>query len=72
MSSERGSVTGIYTVLVHEENDTIGELAKSVLDGHITLSRQLAARGHFPAIDVLNSVSRVAHRVSVPEHNVAR
>jgi len=72
VSSDSGSVTGIYTVLVHEENDTIGELAKSVLDGHITLSRQLAARGHFPAIDVLNSVSRVAHRVSVPDHNVAR
>lgn len=72
VTSGAGSVTGIYTVLLHEENDTIGELAKSVLDGHITLSRELAARGHFPAIDVLNSVSRVAHRVSVPEHNAAR
>jgi flagellum-specific ATP synthase len=63
-----GSVTGIYTVLLHEENDTIGELAKSVLDGHITLSRELAGKGHFPAIDVLNSISRVAHRVNSPEH----
>jgi flagellum-specific ATP synthase len=69
---ESGSVTGIYTVLLHEENDTIGELAKSVLDGHITLSRELASRGHYPAIDMLNSVSRVAQRVCPPEQNAAR
>ncbi len=67
-----GSITGIYTVLLHEENDTVGELAKSVLDGHITLSRELASKGHFPAIDVLSSISRVAHRVSSPEHNANR
>jgi len=67
-----GSVTGIYTVLLHEENDPIGELAKSVLDGHITLSRDLAGRGHYPAIDVLNSISRVAQRICTPEHNAAR
>jgi flagellum-specific ATP synthase len=67
-----GSVTGIYTVLLHEENDPIGELAKSVLDGHITLSRELAGRGHYPAIDVLNSISRVAQRICTPEHNAAR
>jgi flagellum-specific ATP synthase len=67
-----GSVTGIYTVLLHEENDPIGELARSVLDGHITLSRDLAARGHYPAIDVLNSISRVAHRVCSGEHRGAR
>ena len=67
-----GSITGIYTVLLHEENDTVGELAKSVLDGHITLSRELAARGHFPAIDILNSISRVANRVIDPEHLAAR
>jgi len=69
---ESGSVTGIYTVLLHEENDPIGELAKSVLDGHITLSRELAGRGHYPAIDVLNSISRVAQRICTPEHNAAR
>ena len=63
VSAERGSITGIYTVLLHEENDPIGELAKSVLDGHITLSRELAGRGHYPAIDVLNSISRVAQRI---------
>jgi flagellum-specific ATP synthase len=67
-----GSVTGIFTVLLHEENDPIGELAKSVLDGHITLSRELAGRGHYPAIDVLNSISRVAQRICSPEHNAAR
>jgi flagellum-specific ATP synthase len=72
VSSGAGSVTGIYTVLLHEENDPIGELAKSVLDGHITLSRELAGRGHFPAIDVLNSVSRVAHRVTPEQHISAR
>ncbi len=69
---ESGSVTGIYTVLLHEENDPIGELAKSVLDGHITLSRDLAGRGHYPAIDVLNSISRVAQRICSAEHNAAR
>jgi flagellum-specific ATP synthase len=69
---ERGSVTGIYTVLLHEENDPIGELAKSVLDGHITLSRELAGRGHYPAIDLLNSISRVAQRICTPEHSAAR
>jgi len=67
-----GSVTGIFTVLLHEENDPIGELAKSVLDGHITLSRELAGRGHYPAIDALNSISRVAQRICTPEHNSAR
>ena len=67
-----GSVTGIFTVLLHEENDPIGELAKSVLDGHITLSRDLAGRGHYPAIDALNSISRVAQRICTREHNAAR
>ena len=52
--------------------DPIGELAKSVLDGHITLSRELAGRGHYPAIDVLNSISRVAQRICSPEQNAAR
>ncbi len=72
VSANGGSITGIYTVLLHEENDPIGELAKSVLDGHITLSRELAGRGHYPAIDILNSISRVAHRVCSAEHSAAR
>jgi flagellum-specific ATP synthase len=67
-----GSVTAIYTVLLHEDNDPVGELAKSVLDGHITLSRELAGRGHYPAIDVLNSVSRVSYRVCSEEHQLAQ
>jgi flagellum-specific ATP synthase len=72
VASAGGSVTGIYSVLLHEENDPIGELARSVLDGHITLSRDLAGKGHYPAIDVLNSISRVAHRVCGPEHRALR
>jgi flagellum-specific ATP synthase len=67
-----GSITGIYTVLLHEENDPIGEIAKSVLDGHITLSRELAGKGHYPAIDVANSISRVAQRVTSEAHRAAR
>jgi flagellum-specific ATP synthase len=69
--AEGGSLTAIYTVLLHEENDPVGELAKSVLDGHLTLSRELAGKGHYPAIDVLNSISRVAYRVRSEEHNAA-
>ncbi len=72
MVGQAGSVTANFTVLLHEENDPIGELAKSVLDGHITLSRELAGRGHYPAIDVLNSISRVAQRICTSEHNAAR
>jgi flagellum-specific ATP synthase len=67
-----GSITGIYSVLLHEENDPIGELAKSVLDGHITLSRELAGKGHYPAIDIANSISRVAQRVTDEAHRNAR
>jgi flagellum-specific ATP synthase len=67
-----GSITAIYTVLLHEENDPVGELAKSVLDGHITLSRDLASKGHYPAIDLLNSVSRLAYRVCSESHQVAQ
>jgi flagellum-specific ATP synthase len=61
-AGERGSITGLYTVLVEADdlNDPIGDAARSILDGHIALSRQLANSGHFPSIDVLSSVSRVA------------
>ena len=57
----RGSITGLYTVLVDGDdlNDPIVDSMRSILDGHIVLSRQLAMQGHFPAIDVLQSVSRV-------------
>jgi len=61
----KGSITGLYTVLVDGDdmNDPIGDAARSILDGHIVLSRDLAAKGHYPAIDVLYSASRVMNRV---------
>lgn len=68
-ASERGSITGIYTVLVEGDdmNDPIGDTARSILDGHVTLSRELATAGHFPTVDVLESVSRVAGAVTTAE-----
>jgi flagellar biosynthesis/type III secretory pathway ATPase len=61
-----GSITGIYTVLVEGDDlaDPVADSARSLLDGHIVLSRELASRGHFPAIDVLASTSRVARQVT--------
>ncbi|HVP39534.1 MAG TPA: FliI/YscN family ATPase [Candidatus Saccharimonadales bacterium] len=66
----RGSVTGIYTVLVEQDdmNDPIADAARSVLDGHVVLTRRLASANHYPAVDVLESVSRVMHDVADPEH----
>ncbi|MDZ7678948.1 MAG: FliI/YscN family ATPase [Acidimicrobiales bacterium] len=68
-ASEHGSITGIYTVLVEGDdlNDPIGDTARSLLDGHIALSRRLASAGHFPTVDVLESVSRVAPAVTTAE-----
>lgn len=69
-ASESGSITGLYTVLVEADdmNDPIGDAVRSILDGHIVLSRSLATRGHFPAVDVLESISRVMPNVVTPEH----
>jgi flagellum-specific ATP synthase len=66
----KGSITGLYTVLVEGDdmNDPIGDSVRSIVDGHIVLTRQLAQRGHFPAIDVLQSTSRVMRNVVSPEH----
>lgn len=65
-----GSITGFYTTLVESDdmNDPIGDAVRSIVDGHIVLSRQLAQRGHFPAIDILQSASRVMKAVATPEH----
>ncbi len=70
----KGSITGIYTVLVEADdlNDPVGDTVRSIVDGHIVLSRKLANRGHYPAIDVLESVSRVVQDVSSDEHLKAR
>ena len=65
-TSERGSITGLYTVLVEGDdmNDPVADAVRSILDGHIVLSRDLAHRSHYPAVDVLQSVSRLAHEIS--------
>lgn len=72
-STPEGSITAMYTVLVDGENpsDPIGDEAKSLLDGHILLTRKLAEQGHYPAIDVLASISRVMGNVVTPEHRKA-
>jgi flagellum-specific ATP synthase len=63
-----GSITGLYTVLIEgdDPNDPIGDTVRAILDGHIVLSRELAAANHFPAIDVLASVSRLAPDLLAP------
>ena len=67
---ERGSITGLYTVLVEGDDmdDPVADAVRSILDGHIVLSRRLQAQGHYPAIDPLDSVSRVMTEVVSPEH----
>jgi flagellum-specific ATP synthase len=61
-----GSITGLYTVLVEGDDmqDPIADTARSILDGHIVLSRRLATSGHYPSIDVLESLSRVAPAIT--------
>ncbi|WP_295656346.1 FliI/YscN family ATPase [uncultured Nocardioides sp.] len=68
-TSPEGSITGLYTVLIEGDDlqDPIGDTARSILDGHVVLSRRLATAGHFPAVDVLESISRVTSAVTTRE-----
>ncbi len=72
-AGEKGTITGLYTVLVEGDdfNEPISDTARSILDGHIMLSRDLAHKNHYPAVDVLQSISRVMNDIITKEHKDA-
>lgn len=72
-NTEKGTMTGLYTVLVEGDdfNEPISDTARSILDGHIMLSRDLAHKNHYPAVDVLQSISRVMPDITITEHKKA-
>jgi flagellum-specific ATP synthase len=72
-TAHEGSITGLYTILVEADdmNEPVADACRAILDGHVVLSRELASRGHFPAVDVLESVSRVMRDIIGPEHGDA-